>query len=170
MRDVVVFLLLAPAVGLVDRLLHRVGDLVGVHDRRAVQMARGAADGLDQRLLGAQEAFLVGVQDRDQADLGQVQTLAQQVDADDHVVHAQAQVAQDLDPLEGLHFGVQVVDLDAQLLQIVGQVLGHALGQRGHQHALAVAPPACGSRPPGRPPGPWSAGSPPADRPGRSGG
>ena len=33
----------------------------------------------------AQEAFLVGVEDRDQRHLGQVEALAQQVDADQHV-------------------------------------------------------------------------------------
>ena len=79
----------------IDRVI-----VVGVHDDLAVDMARGAADRLDQRALGAQVALLVGVQDRDQRNLGQVQTLAQEVDADDHVVDAEAQVAQDLDPLE----------------------------------------------------------------------
>ena len=31
---------------------------------------------------------------------------------------------------------MHVVDLNAGIKQVVGQVLGHALGQRGHQHAL----------------------------------
>jgi hypothetical protein len=65
---------------------------VGVEDGLAVGVARGAADGLDQRALGAQEAFLVGVEDRHQRDLGHVQALAQQVDADQHVELAQSQV------------------------------------------------------------------------------
>ena len=38
-----------------------------------------------------------------------------------------------------LDFGVQVMHFDADFLQVVGQVLGHALGQRRHQHALAGA-------------------------------
>ena len=59
-------------------------------------------DGLDQRALGAQEAFLVGVEDRHQRHLGHVEALAQQVDADQHVELAQAQVADDLDPLDRL--------------------------------------------------------------------
>ena len=37
------------------------------------------------------------------------------LDADDHVVSAQSQVAQNLDALDGLHFAVQVMDFDAQL-------------------------------------------------------
>src|SRR5450759_796876 len=138
MGGVIVFLFLAPPVSLVDSLLHRVGDVVGVHDRRAMQMAGGTPDGLDQRLRGTQEAFLVCIQDRYQADLRQVQPLTQQVDADNHIVHPQAQVAQDLNPLDGLHLRVQVVHSDPQLLEVVGQVLGHALRECGHQHALAL--------------------------------
>ena len=75
---------------------------VGVEDHAAVDVARGAADGLDQRGLGAQEAFLVGVEDRDQPAFGNVEPLAQQVDADQHVVDAEAQVADQLDALQRL--------------------------------------------------------------------
>ena len=75
--------------GLVDRQPHRVGDLVGVHDDLARHVARRAADRLDERAVVAQEALLVGVEDRDERDLGQVEALAQQVDADEHVEDAQ---------------------------------------------------------------------------------
>ena len=33
---------------------------------------------------------------------------------------------------------MQIAHADAGLVQIFGQVLGHALGQRGHQYALAL--------------------------------
>src|SRR3546814_17112634 len=52
---------------------------------RSVESACGAANGLNQRALGTQEAFLVGVEDRDQRDLRNVEALAQQVDADRYV-------------------------------------------------------------------------------------
>src|SRR5690606_32291867 len=58
---VVGLLLLAAAVGLGDGALHRAGHAVGVEDDAAVDVAGGAADGLDQAGLGAQEALLVGV-------------------------------------------------------------------------------------------------------------
>ena len=48
----------------------------------------------------AQEALLVGVEDGHQRHLRQVETLAQQVDADQHVVLAQPQLAQELDPAQ----------------------------------------------------------------------
>ena len=49
---------------------HRRRLLVGVHQHRAADVARRAADRLDQRGLAAEEALLVGVEDRDQRDLG----------------------------------------------------------------------------------------------------
>ena len=135
--DVVFDLFLAPAIGFVDRDPHRVGDAVRVQDRLAAQVARRAADGLDQRAGRAQETFLVGIQDRDQRDFRHVQTLAQQVDADQHVELAQPEIAQDLDPLDGFDVRMQIAHAHVVLAEIVGQVFGHALGQRGHQHAIA---------------------------------
>ena len=87
--EVVGDLLLAAAVGFGQRPLHRAGDAVGVEDDLAVDVARGAADGLDQRRLGAQEAFLVGIEDGDQRAFGNVEALAQEVDADQHVEGAE---------------------------------------------------------------------------------
>ena len=100
--EVIGVLLLAAALGLGHRPLHRSGDAVGVEDHLAVDVARGAADRLDQRGLGAQEALLVGIEDRDQPAFGDVEPLAQQVDADEHVVDAEPQVADQLDPLQRL--------------------------------------------------------------------
>ena len=89
-------------------MAHRVGHLVGVHDHLTVDVAGRAADRLDQRRLRAEEALLVGVEDRDQRHLGQVEALPQQVDADEHVEVAEAQPAEDLDPLERVDLAVQV--------------------------------------------------------------
>ena len=133
---------LAPAVRLVDRRLHRLGHPVGVHDDLAADVPGGAPDHLDQRPGAAQEAFLVGVDDRHQGDLGQVDALAQEVDPDQDVEHAQAEVAQDLDALEGVDLAVEVLDLDPELTQVVGQVLGHLLGQGGDQGPFAALDPA----------------------------
>src|SRR5262245_25147787 len=93
-------LLLAPAVGLGDGALHRAGHAVGVEDDAAVDVAGGAADGLDERGLAAQEALLIGVEDGDQRAFRNVEALAQQIDADQRVEGAQPQVADDLDALD----------------------------------------------------------------------
>ena len=83
--------------------------------------------------------FLVGVEYGDEAAFGNVEALAQQVDADQHVERAEAQVAQDLDALQRVDVGVHVAHAHASLVQIFGQVLGHALGQHGDQRAVALA-------------------------------
>ena len=59
----------------------------------AGHVSGGAANGLDERAGGAQETFLVRVEDGHEGDLGQVQALTQQVDADEHVEGTQAQLA-----------------------------------------------------------------------------
>ena len=53
------------AFGFVDGGFHGVGDFVGVQDGDAVHVARGAAYGLNQAAVRAQEAFFVGVEDGD---------------------------------------------------------------------------------------------------------
>ena len=131
-------MLVAPALRLVDCAAHGVGDLVGVQYCPAVDVTRRAADGLNERALRAQEAFFVGVQDGHQGHLWDVQPLAQQVDTNQHVEHAQTQVADDLDPLNRLYVRVQVAHLDAVPREVLGEVLRHALGEGGDQHPLTL--------------------------------
>ena len=70
---------------------------------------------------------------------GNVEALAQQVDADQRVERAEPQVADDLDALQRVDVGVHVAHADALLVQVFGEVLGHALGQHGDQRAVALA-------------------------------
>ncbi len=58
---------------------------------------------------------LVGVEDGHQLDLGEVEALAQEVDAHQDVVLAQTQVAQELDAGDGVDVGVQVAHPHPQL-------------------------------------------------------
>ena len=57
---------------------------------------------------------------------------------DQHVELAQAKVADDLDALDRVDVRVQIPHLDAVLVEVVGQVLGHPLGERRHEHALVL--------------------------------
>src|SRR5262249_3036882 len=68
-------LLLAAPIGLGNRALHRAGHGIGIEDHAAVDVARGAADGLNERGLAAQKAFLIGVQNRDQRTFRNVEPL-----------------------------------------------------------------------------------------------
>src|ERR1017187_1642099 len=120
MPAVVLLLHGTPLARDVDGLLHGIGLPIRVHDDLSAHVAGGAADGLNQRALGAQEAFLVGVENGDQGHLRQIQSLAQKVDADQHIELAQAQVAQDLDAFEGVDVRVQVADAHAKLAVVFG--------------------------------------------------
>jgi hypothetical protein len=62
---------------------------------------------------------------------------AQQVDADQHVELAQAQVADDLHALHRVDVRVQVTHAAAVFAEVFGEVFRHALGQRGDEHAVA---------------------------------
>ena len=69
---------------------------------------------------------------------GKSKPFAQQVDAHDHIKHAHAQVAQNFGALNRVHFRVQIVDFDAHFQQVIGQIFRHPLGERRHQHPLAL--------------------------------
>ena len=56
-------------LGFGDGLGHRIGEVVGVEQGLAINVAGGAADRLDQGALGPQEALLVGIEDRHQRHL-----------------------------------------------------------------------------------------------------
>ena len=88
--DVVRLLDRAAPVRLIDGDLHRLRHPIGVHDDLAPDVAGGPADDLDERPGAAQEALLVRIEDGHQGDLGQVDALAQEVDADEDVEDADA--------------------------------------------------------------------------------
>ena len=129
---------LTPALRLAYGYAHRVRLFVSVHDDPPVDVAGGAADGLDQRSLTAQEAFLVRVEDGDERYLGEVEAFAEEVDADEHVELSRTQAADDLDAVQRLYVGVHVARLDVVLEQVVREVLGHLYGKGRDEYTLAV--------------------------------
>ncbi len=69
-------------------------------------MARRAADRLNERAAGTKEPFFIRIENGDKRDLRKIQAFAQQVDADQDVKLAPAQVAKNLDAVQGTDFGV----------------------------------------------------------------
>ena len=130
---------LAPAARLLDAALHRSCHLVGVKDGASAQVSGRPAHRLNQRAVAAQKSFLVGVENRHQRDFRQVQSFAQQVDSDQHIELAEAQSAHDLHPLDRIDVGVHVAHANSHLLQVVGEIFRHALGQRRDEHPLSSA-------------------------------
>ena len=102
--------------------------------------------------LGSQESLLVRIENRHEGDLRQVQALSEQVDADEHVVLPQTEIPQYLDAFEGVDVRVEVPRArTTQFEEVVGEILGHLLGEGRHQHAVVLrlrrpAPPRRGRR------------------------
>ena len=136
MFQVVSYLFLTMTVGLVYGALHAAGNRVTVEDGLAVNIAGGAADGLDKGAVAAQEALLVGIEDGHKRHLGQVESLTQQVDTHQHIEHTHAQVTHDFHALEGVHIAMDVFTADAEIEEVGGHLLGHAFGERGDQNTL----------------------------------
>ena len=134
---VVFRLYLSSSRRLVDSALHRIGRAVGVHYDFAAHVSRSATYHLDQRRLAPEKALLIRVEDRYQRYLGQVDAFAEQVDPDDNVERAEAQIAQDLHPLHRFDFVVDVFDADIVSFEIVRQVLRHLRRERRYNDALA---------------------------------
>jgi hypothetical protein len=125
-----------PAIHLRKGAFHRAGHPVGIENGPPVDVSRRAADRLHQRTVASKESFLIGIEDRDERDLGKVETFSQQVDADEHIEVAEPKAAQDLHPLDGIDVRMEITHPYAGLLQIVREILGHPLRERGDEHAL----------------------------------
>src|SRR5438093_8337526 len=81
-------------------------------------------------------SLLVGIEDRDERDLGQVETLAQQIDADEYVVLAEPQVADDLEPFERVDLRMEVANLHPPREQVVREGFRRLLVQHDHVETL----------------------------------
>ena len=128
---------LAP-VGRIDGCLHGRGDGVGIHDDKSVQIAGGASGRLSQSAFGAQKAFFVGIQNGHKRHLRQVEPLAQQVDADEHVEDSLAQVLHYLDALERVDVRMNIGTIYIDVGQITAQLFGHSFGERRDEDAFAA--------------------------------
>ena len=121
-----------------DGSLHAWRYAVGVHDDLSFGVARRAADRLDEGAFRAQEAFLVGVENGDERNLRNVETLAQQVDAHEHIEFAEAQIADDLHALHRVNIVVHVPHTNADAFEIRGEILRHLFRQGRDKHTVSV--------------------------------
>ncbi len=87
---------------------------------------------------------LVGVEDGDERDFRQVESLAQEVDADEHVELAFAERAQNLDAFDGVNLAVEVADVDADLAKIIGELLGAIDSDLSFRHPRCLPEPVHG--------------------------
>ena len=99
-------------------------------------VARGAADSLDQTGLRTQKALLVGIEDRHQGYLRQVKSFTKQVHADQALSLAGAQARKHFDAFDRVEITVQVGRADAGFAEVFRKVLSEAFGDGRHQRAL----------------------------------
>eukprot|EP00968_Pinguiococcus_pyrenoidosus_P000421 scaffold29_cov251-Pinguiococcus_pyrenoidosus.AAC.16 len=111
-RLIVLHLEVSSPLRLADADLHRPGHPVGKEDRLALAVARGATHGLDEAPIIPQEALLVSVQDRHEADFGQVQSFPQEVDAHHDIQVSRLELPQNLRALRRGQIAVKVFALD----------------------------------------------------------
>ena len=130
---IVSVLYLAAARSFIDGHTHRMGHRVRIHDNQTLCVTRSASDGLDQAGLRAQETFLVSIQDRNQADLRQIQAFPEQIDTDQNIKLRHTQITDDLHALHCTNVRVHIAHLDACLLEVDRQILRHFFGKRCHQ-------------------------------------
>lgn len=113
-------LLVSPAICFINCFPHRASDCIGVQNDPPFCVARRPADRLHQRSLRPQKAFFVCVQDRDKSTLRNIQTFAQQVDADQHIKRTQPQIPDNFNTLQCVDIRVHVANLHAVFVQIFG--------------------------------------------------
>ena len=121
---------------LLDGLIHRVGNLIGIHDPPAVGVTRRTTNGLDQGTVIAKKAFLVGIKNGHQRYFGQVQALTQQVDAHQDIKLPFSQVTQDFNAFQCADVGMHITSANALIKQMLGKVFRHTFSKGGNQHAL----------------------------------
>ena len=141
MLFVVGLLDLTTTVCFVHGPLHRVRDPVRIHDDMSMRVTRGTPDDLDQRRIRAQETFLIRIEDCDQRNLRHIQTLTQQIDADQNVEFPRPQVMNDLGPLDRRDIRMQIAHLDTRFLQVIGKVFRHLFGQSRDEHSFILLDP-----------------------------
>ena len=106
---------------------HAVRDLIGEQNNFAIDVTRSAAGGLDERRLAAQKAFLVGIENADERDLGKIETFAEQINPDEDIEVSRTQSAQNFHALDRVDVAMQIAYFQSDVAQIIGQILGRAL-------------------------------------------
>ena len=137
-QRVVLMLNRAATIGFIDSALHRSGYPIGIQYRPPMQMPRGPSNRLNQGSVTPEKPFLVRIEDRHERHLRHVQSLTQQIDADEDIELAQSQPTNDLHAFDCINVGMHIAHAYPHLLEIVGQVFRHTLREGGHQHPFAL--------------------------------
>ena len=81
---------LAAATRFRNRFVHGIGDFVGIHNHMSMIVSRSAANSLNKAAVVAQKTLFISVKNSHERHFGQIEALAQQIDAHKHVELATA--------------------------------------------------------------------------------
>ena len=141
-RDAVGFvvglLLSAASLRLAHRARHGIRDFVGVKNGHAVHVARSTSNGLHKRTFASQKTLFVGVHNGDQGDFRKIKPFPKQVHPNQHVKESGPQRVHDFNALHGFHVAVNVAAANPVAREVLRELLGHSLGQRGDQHPFVT--------------------------------
>ena len=129
-------LFFASTSSFLHRLPHAIRHPIGIEDHLTVHITCCTTCCLCQRAMRAQEPLLIGIQNSNQRNFRQIQTLAQQIDANQHIKDTQAQIPNDFHALYRFDIMMQISHTNARVFQIIGQIFCHFDRQRCDQYAL----------------------------------
>ena len=135
----VVFLLNLPApVGLFYRIAHGIGNRICIHDYMTFAVSGSPSNGLNQRRFGTQKSLFICIQNGDQRNLRNIQSLSQQVNSDQYVKYIQTHIPYDFCPFQSIDVRMKVFYPNSHFSHVIGQILCHPLGQSRNQNLVVL--------------------------------
>ena len=92
----------ATAGSFIDSTLHRLSHGVRIHDDMTFTVTSSTTNGLDKTTFITKETFLVSIKNGYETHFGNVNPFTEQVDSDQDIKDTQAQVTDNLCPLQSL--------------------------------------------------------------------
>ena len=121
----------------IHSFLHRLRNLIRIHDNVPITISGSTSNRLDKPTFITKETFLISIQNSNQTNFRNVNTLTKKVNPNKNIKDTQTQVTDNLSTLQSLNIRVHVFDLDSHFLEVIGQVLSHLLSQSCYKDTLS---------------------------------
>ena len=102
----------ATALSLLNCKTHGVGNLVGIHDYSAIKISGSTTHSLRKRTVASQKSLLVSIEYCYKRYFRKIETLSKQVDTDENIICAEAQVIKNTNTVESIDIAVNICSLD----------------------------------------------------------
>ena len=126
-------LLLTPAVGFIDCFFHRVRHPVGIKNNFPPYISGCPSRCLHEGNIRSQKSLFIRIKDGNQRYFGKIETFPQEVNTDKDIKLCQAEITQDIHPLQCIYFGMQITNLYIHIPEIISQIFRHSFCQCSNQ-------------------------------------